>query len=164
MGLLDQILLQGEDSLLYQELVKKRGLAANIPGGINLLGNMYNYSGPMLWLGYLFHDNNKTPDEILSAVDAAIAQVQTKPVDQKTLDRALVKLRSSLYDTLTTFNGFGRADLLASFALFDDNPERINSLEAQFKKVTPELIQRTAREYLRSTNRTILAIEPGSGS
>jgi zinc protease len=164
MGLLDQILLQGEDSLLYQELVKKRGLAASVPGGINLLGNMYNYSGPMLWLGYLFHDNNKTPDEILSAVDAAIAQVQTKPVDQKTLDRALVKLRSSLYDTLTTFNGFGRADLLASFALFDDNPERINSLEAQFKKVTPELIQRTAREYLRSTNRTILAIEPGSGS
>jgi predicted Zn-dependent peptidase len=164
MGLLDQILLQGEDSLLHQELVKKRGLAANVPGGINLLGNMYNYSGPMLWLGYLFHDNNKTPDDILAAVDTAIAEVQTKPVDQKTLDRAMVKLRSSLYDTLTTFNGFGRADLLASFALFDDNPERINSLEAQFKKVTPELIQRTAREYLRPTNRTILAIEPGGGS
>ncbi|MBD0325240.1 MAG: insulinase family protein [Pyrinomonadaceae bacterium] len=164
MGLLDQILLQGEDSLLYQELVKKRGLTANVPGGINLLGNMYNYSGPMLWLGYLFHDNNKTPDDILAAVDTAITQVQTKPVDQKTLDRALVKLRSSLYDTLTTFNGFGRADLLASFALFDDNPQRINSLEEQFKKVTPELIQKTAREYLRPTNRTILAIEPGGGS
>jgi zinc protease len=39
MGLLDQILLQGEDSLLYQELVKKRGFAASVPGGINLLGN-----------------------------------------------------------------------------------------------------------------------------
>ncbi|HEY0404823.1 MAG TPA: pitrilysin family protein [Pyrinomonadaceae bacterium] len=161
MGLLDQILLQGEDSMLYQELVKKRGLAASVPGGINLLGNMYNYSGPMLWLGYLFHDNNKTPDEIISAVDSVVADVQNKPVDRKTLDRAMVKLRSSLYDTLTTFNGFGRADLLASFALFDDNPQRINSLEAEFKKVTPELIQKTAREYLRPTNRTILAIEPG---
>jgi predicted Zn-dependent peptidase len=164
MGLLDQILLQGEDSRLHQELVKKRGLAANVPGGINLLGNMYNYSGPMLWLGYLFHDNNKTPDEILAAVDSVIADVQNKPVDRKTLDRALVKLRSNLYDTLTTFSGFGRADLLASFALFDDNPQRINSLEADFRKVTPELIQRTAREYLRPTNRTVLVIEPGGGS
>jgi predicted Zn-dependent peptidase len=162
MGLLDQILLQGEDSLLYQELVKKRGFTASVPGGINLLGNMYNYNGPMLWMGYLFHDNGKTPDEILSAVDSVIEGVQSKPVDRATLDRAIVKLRSNLYDTLTTLNGFGRADLLSSFALFDDKPERINTLEAEFRKVTPELIQRTAREYLRKTNRTVLTIEPAA--
>ena len=36
MGLLDQMLVQGDDSLLYQELVKKRGLTANVnPAGIN---------------------------------------------------------------------------------------------------------------------------------
>jgi zinc protease len=35
MGLLDQILVQGNDSLLYQELVQKRGLTANVNGGIN---------------------------------------------------------------------------------------------------------------------------------
>ncbi|HUQ32789.1 MAG TPA: insulinase family protein, partial [Pyrinomonadaceae bacterium] len=163
MGLLDQILLQGEDSLLYQELVKKRGFTASVPGGINLLGNMFNYNGPMLWMGYLFHDNGKTPDEILSAVDSVIEGVQSKPVDRATLDRAITKLRSGFYDTVTTLNGFGRADLLSSFALFDDNPERINTLEAEFRKVTPELIQRTAREYLRKTNRTVLTIEPAAG-
>jgi zinc protease len=162
MGLLDQILLQGEDSLLYQELVKKRGFAAGVPGGINLLGNMFNYNGPMLWMGYLFHDTGKTPDEILAAVDSVIEGVQAKPVDKATLDRAIVKLRSGFYDTLATFNGFGRADLLSSFALFDDKPERINTLEAEFRKVTPELLQRTAREYLRKTNRTVLTIEPAA--
>jgi zinc protease len=162
MGLLDQILIQGEDSLLYQELVKKRGFAGSVPGGINLLGNMYNYNGPMLWLGYLIHDSSKSPDEIMAAVDSVIDGVQNKPIDQKTLDRALVKLRSSLYDTLTSSNGFGRADLLSSLALFDDNPQRINSLEAEFRKVTPELLQKTAREYLRKTNRTVLVIEPGA--
>jgi predicted Zn-dependent peptidase len=162
MGLLDQILLQGEDSLLHQELVKKRGLAAGVPGGINLLGNMFNYNGPMLWMGYLFHDNGKTPDEILAAVDTVIEGVQTKPLDRAALDRAIVKLRSGFYDTLTQFNGFGRADLLASFALFDDKPERINTLEAEFRKVTPELLQKTAREYLRKTNRTVLTIEPAA--
>jgi zinc protease len=162
MGLLDQILLQGEDSLLHQELVKKRGLAANVPGGINLLGNMFNYNGPMLWMGYLFHDNGKTPDEILAALDTVIDGVQAKPLDRATLDRAVVKLRSGFYDTLAQFNGFGRADLLASFALFDDKPERINTLEAEFRKVTPELLQKTAREYLRKTNRTVLTIEPAA--
>ena len=69
-------------------------------------------------------------------------------------------MRSSLYDKMEQFGGFGRADLLASFALFDDDPGRINRIEAEFRKVTPELIQKTAREYLRPTNRTILVIEP----
>ncbi len=47
---------------------------------------------------------------------------------------------------MESFFGFGRADLLACFALFDDDPARINRLEAEFRKVTPELIQKTAQE------------------
>ena len=50
--------------------------------------------------------------------------------------------------------------MLAAFALFDDDPGRINRLDDEFRKVTPELIQKTAREYLRPTNRTILTITP----
>src|SRR5438874_2179081 len=68
-----------------------------------------------------------------------------------------------LIDQISQFNGFGRADMLASFALFDDNPQRINDIESQFRKVTPTLIQKTAQEYLRPTNRTILTIEPKAG-
>jgi predicted Zn-dependent peptidase len=46
MGLLDQILVQGDDSLLNQKLVKEEGFAAGIAGGINaFLGNMLNYNG-----------------------------------------------------------------------------------------------------------------------
>jgi predicted Zn-dependent peptidase len=58
------------------------------------------------------------------------------------------------------FSGFGRADLLASFALFDDDPGRINDIENQLRRVTPELIQKTAAEYLRPTNRTVLIVAP----
>jgi zinc protease len=71
-----------------------------------------------------------------------------------------VKLRSSLYDTMGQFGGFGLMDLLASFALFDDDPARVNSLVAQFDKVTPEIIQKTAQEYLRPTNRTVIELQP----
>jgi zinc protease len=162
MGLLDQILLEGDDSLLHQELVQKRGMTGTVEGGINLLGNMYDYNGPMLWTASLFHDNNVKDDDILAAIDSVIEPLRSKPIDQKTLDRALVKLRSDFYDQVGQFNGFGRADLLASFALFDDNPQRINSIEAQFRKITPALIQKTAEEYLRPTNRTVLVVEPGN--
>jgi predicted Zn-dependent peptidase len=159
MGIIDQILLRGTDSRLHQAVVQQRGLTDRVIGGINVgLGNMYNYNGPMLWTGYLFHDASKTPASILAAVDSVIEDLQARPVDRATLDRARVKLRSNLYDVLGGL-GFGRADLLACFALFDDDPSRINRIEAEFARVTPELIQKTAREYLRSGNRTILTID-----
>jgi predicted Zn-dependent peptidase len=88
--------------------------------------------------------------------------LRARPVNSKSLDRARVKLRSSLYDTMGQFGGFGLMDLLSSFALFDDDPGRVNSLVAQFSKVTPELLQKTAQEYLRPTNRTIIELQPAS--
>lgn len=166
MGLIDQILVQGEDSMLYRELVKNKNYTSGVAGGINSgLGNMFNYNGPMLFDVNLIHDDKFTPQEILASADVVIEGLQTKPVDKALIDRAIVKLRSGLYDTMTQFGGFGRADLLASFALFDDKPENINQIEANFRKVTPALIQRTAKEYLRKTNRTvvILNIEKAAG-
>ncbi len=160
MGLIDQMLLQGNDSLLHEELVKKKAYTGSVEGGINLLGNMFNYNGPMLWMAYLFHDSNVTPDQIVATMDSVIEPLRTKPVGEAELNRALVKFRSDLYDQLGQSNGFGRADLLASFALFDDNPARINDIETQLHKVTPALIQKTAAEYLRPTNRTVLIVEP----
>jgi predicted Zn-dependent peptidase len=164
-GLIDQILGQGRDSRLYQELVQKRALTGEVDAGINIgLGNMYNYNGPMLWTAAMFHDANKPADSLLAGVDAAVEPLRTTPVDKATLDLAKVKARSALYASVENFVGFGRADILASFALFDDDPSRINRLEAEFAKVTPELLQRTAQEYLRPTNRTVLTILPGKAA
>jgi predicted Zn-dependent peptidase len=158
MGLIDQILVKGEDSRLHQALVQRRGLTDQVIGGVNVgLGNLYNYKGPMLWTGFLFHDADKPAATIVSALDSVIADLQNRPVDRATLDRALVKARSSFYDMAGSL--FGRADLLASFALFDDDPGQINRIETAFRQVTPQLIQRTAREYLRPTNRTLLMID-----
>ncbi len=165
MGIIDQILLQGNDSRLYQAIVQEKGYAGAIGGGINaLLGDMYDYNGPMLWSASLIHDANVEPDSIIAAIDQQIDILLAEPVDQKTLDRALIKIRSSFYDNVGYYFGFGRANMLACFALFDDNPVLINDIEDQFKKVTPELIQKTAREYLRPDNRTILTIIPKAGT
>jgi len=158
MGLIDQLVLQGQDSKLYQSLVQAKGYTGNVNGGINYLGNMYNYNGPMVWMADLIYDASVSPDSILHQVDQAVADLE-KGVSQEDLDLAIVKIRSQFYDNLAGL-GIGRADLLACFALFDDDPARVNSIEEEFRKVTPELIQKTAKEYLRPTNRTILIVDP----
>jgi zinc protease len=160
MGLIEQMLIEGDDSLLRQELVQRRGLTDSVEGGINLLGNMFNYNGPMILSADLTFDASTKPGTVLEAIDVVVEPLRIKPVDQKTLDRSLVKLRSSLYDTMGQIGGLGLMDLLASFALFDDDPSRVNSLDVEFRKVTPELVQKTAQEYLRPGNRTVVLVEP----
>ncbi len=160
MGILDQILLQGQDSRLYQKLVSEKGYYSGVYGGINSgLGNMFNYNGPMLWDMFLIHENSVKSEDILSDIDAVIAGVIEKPLSKEDIDRALVKMRSNLYDVVEGTFGFGLADLLACYALFNDDPGKVNTLEDSFKKVTPELIQKTAKEYLRSTNRTVIKLD-----
>src|SRR5262249_14577884 len=126
----------------------------------NMLGNMFNYKGPMLLAVDVIYDPATRPGTIIEAIDSVIEPLRTRPVDQKTMDRARVKLRSSLYDILGRQGGFGLMDLLSSCALFDDNPGHVNDLVAQFNKVTPELLQKAAQEYLRPSNRTIIELQP----
>ena len=162
MGMIDQILGQGRDSRLYQALVTEKGYTGDVSAGVNYgLGHQFNYQGPMLWIVSAYHDTAVSPDSLIATVDRVVDTLQARPIDPATLARARTKVKSGLYDVMEQFSGFGRLDMLASFALFDNDPGRINHLEAEFAKVTPELIQRTAREYLRRENRTVYTIVPG---
>jgi len=163
-GLIDEILLQGEASRLHRDLVQRRGYTDDVSGGINLLGNMFNYSGPMLWSAALIHDPATPREQILAAIDENVERIRTEPVAPAELDRARRKIRADLYDLVGSSTKTGLVDLLACFALFDDDPARINRIEAEFAKVSPELIRTTAQEYLRRENRTVLAIEPGQAA
>ncbi|RYD62140.1 MAG: insulinase family protein, partial [Sphingomonadales bacterium] len=162
MGLIDQILLQGEDSRLSRKLVQETGIASNVEGGINLLGNMFNYNGPMLWAFNFSHDPTHKTADITKAVDSVIEGLRTTPVTAAELTRARTKVRSALYGEIDSGGRIGLVDLLAVYALFDNDPGAVNRIEEGFAKVTPALIQKTAQEYLRSTNRSIYVIEPGA--
>jgi predicted Zn-dependent peptidase len=165
MGLLDQILGQGQDSRLYGELVRKRNLAGGLQAGINIgLGNQFNYNGPMLWTVGLIHDPSKSRDEITAAIDSVIEDIRTNPVSQEELNRARTKIRSQLYNLADPSTRFGLVDLLAVGALWENDPKWVNGLEAGFNRVTPELLMATAKEYLRPTNRSILIVEPAGAA
>lgn len=162
-GLLDQILAQGRDSRLYDALVQRAGLTSDVSAGINWgLGNMFNYEGPMLWMLAVYHEKGVTSDSLLTVIDREVEALRTTPVDSATLARARTKMRSSLYGVVDEFSGIGKLDLLASFALFDSDPARFNRLEAEFARVTPEQLLKTAQEYLRKENRTVYTVKPGA--
>jgi predicted Zn-dependent peptidase len=163
-GLLDQILLQGEDSVLWQRLVQQRGYASAVSGGINLLGNQFTYDGPMLWMLYLVHDPSVSPETIVSDIDAEIARLQAEPPSAAELTRALTKIRADLYDLAGSSTRFGLLDLLACFALFDDDPARINRIESEFRAVTPGQLSDVARRYLTPATRTIQIVGPGGAA
>ncbi|MEO2064061.1 MAG: pitrilysin family protein [Christiangramia sp.] len=159
MGLLNQILIEGDNALLQKKLVDELGYTSNVSGGINYLGNMFNYNGPMQMMFNFTYDTDTSQEDILTAVDEVVASL-SDGVTQEMLDNAMVKMRSQLYDNLGSTFGLGRADLLCSFALFDDDPSRINHLEEEFRKITPETVNKTVSEYLRKSNRTVLRVNP----
>ena len=162
MGLLDQLLLQGDDSLLHQELVVKKGLTGHIGGGINFLGHMFNSRTPLLWTSSLIYDETTDSDQILEAFDKVLTGVLNEHISPEILERIILKTRSSFYDIFagSSYPGFGRADLLASFALIDGNAERVNEIDSLFRAVSLDDIYNAANEYLTSEKRTILKIIP----
>ena len=69
-GLLDEILLQGEDSRLWRRIVAQKGFGDSISGGINLGGTQFDYDGPMLWTASLLHDASTSDEQIMHEVTA----------------------------------------------------------------------------------------------
>src|SRR6185437_1518597 len=109
-----QILVQGQDSRLYQKLVRETGIASGIQGGINIgLGNMFNYRGPMLWTVGLIHDPGKSREQITAALDSVVEDIRSRPVSAEELERARTKIRSNLYNLADPSTRFGLVDLLA---------------------------------------------------
>jgi zinc protease len=162
LALIHQILASGRDGWLYEDLVRKRGLTGDVEAKMNAFDPMFDVRGPTLYTIDLYHDADKSDDEIVAAIDQNIDRLRSQPVDAATLERARVKARSAFFKDIEGTYGSGRADLLAVFALFYDDPARINRVESRLAAVTPELIRRTAEEYLRPGNRTILTIVPKS--
>jgi predicted Zn-dependent peptidase len=155
LSLLDPLLVGDESAKLYQSLIKDKQIAAAVSGGFNYgLGNNFDYNGPMLYTFRVDYRPDLKGADVLKAVDEVIADVQQKGITDEDLKQAKVNMRSNLYEQLESQGGFGRADLLAAFALYDDDPNRINSIFTELDKVTTAQVQAAAKKWLVPSNRT----------
>ena len=155
MALLSLILQGDEGSRFYQRLVKEKALALDWTGGVNsTLGNEFDYDGPMLITSRTTYKPGHTGDEIIKEVDAVLADIREHGVTKRELANAKTQLRSNLYDQLESSQG--RAHVLATLALFRDNPAGVNKLLDPFDAVTQEQVQAAAKRWLVPENRTVI--------
>jgi zinc protease len=150
------LILQGDDgSRFYQRLVKEKQISIDWTGGINYdLGNEFDYDGPMLLVSRTTYKPGHSADEILREVNDIAADLQQHGPTARELADAKVRFRSNFYDALETTGG--KANLLAAFALFRDDPSQINKVLATFDPVTAAQIQAVAAKYLVPDNRTVI--------
>src|SRR4029453_15942074 len=87
----------------------------------------------------------KTADQILSEMDAVVAEISQKGVTEKELADAKIRFRSNFYNRLES--AFGKAHLLSVLSLFRDDPNQINSLLKPFENVTNEQVKTAAKKY-----------------
>ena len=154
MALLVQILQTGESSRWYQRLVKEKELTLDLSGGVNLFGNEFDYTGPMIMTTRTTYKPGHTADEIIKEMDAVIADITSKGVTEKELADAKVQYRSNFYSQVES--SFGKSHLLSALALFRDDPQQINSLLTPFENVTAAQVKAAAAKYLVATNRTVI--------
>jgi zinc protease len=163
LSLLDPLLVSDESAKLYQALIKENQIASNVTGGFNYgLGNNFDYNGPMLYTFRVDYRPDLKGADVLKVVDKVITAVQEHGITEDELKQAKVNFRSSFLENLEGggIPGFGRADLLAALALYDDDPNRINTILGELEKITATDVRDAARKYLVPANRTSIDRRP----
>lgn len=163
--ILDRILHGGRAARIYRSLVLEKQIALDTGGGINdSSGGAIDYNGPTLLTTTIFHKPEFSADATLAAFDEVIRDVRENRVTDDELQQVLVKLRSDFYSMLESGHGgvprFGLMHALACFALFDNNPQRINTILGELSSVTAADVQAAAQKHLTRENRAILVRKP----
>jgi len=154
--IISALLSDGRTSRLYRSLVEEQQVALAAEGFSGFPGNKY----PNLVLFYAMTAPGRKLDEVGQALRAEIERLKQEPVAAAELERVKIQARANLLRTLRSDTGMAR--LLAEYqAKTGDWRNLFAQLEA-IATVTPEDVQRVARETFTPANRTIGRLVPRS--
>ena len=164
LSVLDPLLVGDESARLYQRLVRQDRLAIAASGAFNFLGTNWDVRGPMLFTLRVDYLNDKTATQVIDAIESVLTEVREKGITETELNQAKTALRSSFLEEQEggMMPRFGRANLLAAFALFDDDPGRINTILAELDKVTVDDVKAAAGRWFVKTNQTSIDSRPAA--
>jgi len=164
LSVLDPLLISDESAKLYQKLVREDRLAMQVIGAFNFLGDNWDVKGPMLYTMRVDYMNDKNADQVIKSIEEVLAEVREKGITESELKQAKTSLRSGFLENIEGgfMPRFGRANLLAAFALFDDDPKKINVILDELEKVTVEDVKAAAARWFVPTNRTSLDSRPAA--
>lgn len=162
LSLLDPLLVGDQSARLHRALIRDEPLAARVVGGFNFLGGNWDMKGPMLYTLRVDYLPGRSADDVIGAIERVVERVRTEGISEAELAEAKTQMRSAFYEDLDGgfMPRFGRANLLGAFALFDDNPGRINTLMDDLDRVTVDDVRAAAAKWLVPSNRTLLDSRP----
>jgi zinc protease len=142
--------ISNKTSRLYRALVEGE-LAVSVHGGLQATID------PFLHTITIIPRPDKTPEEVLDRMDEEIARLQEAPPPSDELTRAVKQARALFaYGSESITN---QAFWLGFSEMFDSYEWFLGYLD-RLAQVTPEEVQRVAREYLRPQNRNLGIYKP----
>lgn len=154
LSVLATILASGRSSRFYRAIVREKqlstGVGASSGGGRG--PGLFRISGDVV--------PGKSPEAVEAAIDEEIEKVKNGPIADWEMEKARSNARRGFVSSLTS--SLSRAILLGEYALFYDDPGRINTRLDRIAKVTSADVQRVARRYLTQDNRTVVVTVPAA--
>jgi len=146
---LTDIVGMGRTSRLYKSLVKEKKIAVYASGFQGMPGNKY----PSLFLFYAVPARGHTNEESEEAIDLEIEKLKNELVTPEELAKAKTRARAGLIRQLASNSGLA-AQLTFYQVVTGDWRNLFRQLE-KIDKVTADDIQRVAKEYFTTKNRTV---------
>jgi len=154
LDLASNILAGGESSRLYQALVYKDQIAVQSAG----FGNFTE--DPNLFWAYAIMNPGHAPADGEKAVVAILDGLKNQPVSRNELQKAKNQEISGFI--LGRDTDEQKAVALAGATVIGKNPDLVNTELERYLKVTPEDIERVAKEYFVPQRATFLTIKPAA--
>ena len=154
LSVLTTVLAGGRSSRMFESVVRQKQLASNV--------NVFKGEsrGPGLFRVIATALPGRDATTLTQAIDAELERVKTGPIEAWEIEKARTSARRTLVAGLQS--SLQRAILLSQYALFYNNPELINTRADRIAAVTAADVQRVARQYLTTANRTVVVTMPKS--
>jgi predicted Zn-dependent peptidase len=153
--LASKILSDGESSRIYRRLVYDKQIALQAQSTGNFTED------PNLFFVFAIMNAGHTPAEGEAEVDAELTRLKTERVAPEELEKAKNQIRRDFILTRQTCQN--RGEELGYAAVILKDPELLNTELTRFLDVTPEDIQRVAKQYFVPENLTLLEVYPRAG-
>jgi predicted Zn-dependent peptidase len=149
---LTRILANGRSSRLYEAVVRQRQLAVNVGAFAG------DSRGPRLLRIVATPAPGNSPKDMETAIYAEIEKLKTGPIESWEIDKARNGWRRQLVNEVGS--SLSRAINLAEYALYYDDPGRINTTWRHIDRVTATDVQRVAKQLLTPENRSVIVTTP----
>lgn len=152
LSVLATVLSSGRSSRLYQAIVREKQLAPGVSASSG------SSRGPGLFRVMGTAAPGKTLEALEAAISEEIEKVKAGPIADWEIEKARNAAKRTFVGGLTS--SLNRAILLGEYALFYNDPGRINTRIDRIAKVTAADVQRVARQHLTRENRTVVFTMP----